>query len=222
MALESSLLKTVPGLVHGFGTRDEPVPSFIQPEWDSNRPQWKQVHGIGIARVDHSKQQCGEVDALWTPTPGQFVGVQTADCVPILLAAIDGSAAAAVHAGWRGTFARILPELARQLTAEGHNLKNWIAAIGPCIGSCCYEVSEELSESFRQKFDPLKIETRTEKPRHLNLAQINAAELKIMGISTIDILSFCTFCNTIAPMNSYRRDGSGGRQWSVIKLQTNG
>jgi YfiH family protein len=146
--------------------------------------------------------------------------VQTADCVPILLAAKDGSAAAAVHAGWRGTFARILPELAGTLTKEGYDLSNWVAAIGPCIGECCYEVSEELALDFRRKFDALNIETETSRPRHLNLARINAAELQKLGIGAVETLPHCTRCSTKPRFNSYRRDGSGGRQWSVIKFQT--
>ena len=221
MSLESALLKSIPGITHGFGTREEPLPTFIQSHWEKSKPVWKQVHGVACAEVQSATQFCGDVDALWTQTPGLFAAIQTADCVPVLLAAQDGSAAAAVHAGWRGTFARILPALATELQGAGHDLKNWVAAIGPCIGPCCYKVSEDLAEQFRQKFGPLSIDTKTSKTDHLDLASINAAELKKMGLASVEILSYCTQCNTEIPMHSYRREGTGYRQWSVIKLQTN-
>ena len=220
MALESTLLKSVTGITHGFGTALDPVPSFISNEWETLKPVWKQVHGIAVGQVTHSGQNMGEVDALWSQSPGTLVAVQTADCVPILLATRDGRAAAAVHAGWRGTFARILPALFETLRSKGYTAKDWVAAIGPSIGPCCYEVSNELEKDFRQNFGTLGFDLMPEGSRRLNLVHINEQELQRLGVSQIDRVSPCTQCSTSVPLHSYRREGTGKRQWSVIKLQT--
>lgn len=216
---QSTLLRTIPDLDHGFGTKTDPVPNSFLKTWVDARPTWNQVHGIGIANVVRKNQVCGDVDALMTKTTNP-IAVVTADCVPVLLARKDGGMVAAVHAGWRGTKAKILEQLANGLIAQGEDLKNWVAAIGPSIGKCCYEVSEELIEDFVKTFPEIEPDLITPTFRKLDLAAINAHELHRLGFSAVDMLDVCTYC-TIDPkkgpvLHSFRREGGGTRQWSLI------
>ena len=80
---------------------------------------------------------------------GLLLGVQTADCVPILLADVRNRAVAAIHAGWRGTLARVaVKTLGRMQMEFGARPRDVIAALGPAIGRCCYEVGSEVARSF--------------------------------------------------------------------------
>ena len=211
MYLKSKLLESISAVSHGFGTRDEPIPVEFQELWSLQRPHWKQIHGIGLAEVVTSAQECGEVDALFTST--RFpIAVVTGDCVPILMAHSSGNAVAAIHAGWRGTKAHILSHVWDRLKQEGQKPSDWVAAIGPAIGPCCYEVSEELSNDFLREFGSYAVPQK----RILDLPEINAQELKGIGLSKVDIVRFCTRCSTNPYFHSYRRDGGGVRQWSMI------
>lgn len=228
--LRSTLLDSVQGLVYGFGTRAENFPAALKEAWVAKRPQWKQVHGTAVVQVSRAGQECGEVDALFTREKGQPIAVVTADCVPVLLARKDASAVASVHAGWRGTGARILRRLWEVLAAQGERPEDWVGAVGPAIGPCCYEVSEELAIDFAREF--LGAEKQGFGPavpahRRLDLPAINAAELKSLGVAGIDLLRACTRCSQEDrdfAYHSYRREGpsqrvGGARQWSAIQLR---
>ena len=220
MILESELLKKITGITHGFGTRSEPIPKVFLAQWDTQRPTWQQVHGVNAVEVAEPKQSCGEADALYSRQPGIPIAIMTADCVPILLARASGGAVAAVHAGWRGTEARILTFLWDQLRAQGEKPADWVAAIGPAIGPCCYEVSEDLARSFSEKFG--KHPGAVPSPRHLDLPAINAAELRSLGMKDVEILRHCTRCSgsdADPTFFSYRREGKGTRQWSGMMIQ---
>jgi YfiH family protein len=217
--LQSELLKKVPGLVHGFGTLECEVPDLGARVWEGAKPLWKQVHGVAVARVTAPGQSCGDVDGLFALEKGLPVGVVTADCVPVLMARRTGGAVAAIHAGWRGTRAHILRETWARLQACGENSADWVAAIGPSIGPCCYEVSEELAGDFVQEFSAFSTGVVSPKHRFLDLPAINAEELRTLGFATIDILRECTRCSNDAHGNfkfhSYRREGGGSRQCSI-------
>jgi hypothetical protein len=112
----------------------------------------RQVHGAAVHAVDAPATAGGiraEADALVSKTPGVALAVVTADCVPILLADPVTGAVAAVHAGWRGTATDVagaaVAALTREYAVAGADL---VAAIGPSIGACCYDVGEELLEAF--------------------------------------------------------------------------
>lgn len=214
--VQSEVLNRLPGIVHGFGTQLEPIPSPFLPLWHSHRPSHKQVHQVGIAKVERPNQELGEVDGLFSHEQSIPIGVMTADCVPILLANKSGKVVAAVHAGWRGTRAGIIRALWNQLQAEGETPENWVATIGPAIGPCCYEVSTELAEDFLAHFSDFPAHRVSPKPRMLDLPAINAEELRRIGLNEIEILRHCTRCSDHPHFHSYRREGGGTRQWSVI------
>jgi YfiH family protein len=214
MILKSDLLSRVPGIAHGFGTREEPVPPEFKSAWEL-RPDKQQVHGAAVAEVTKPRQELGEVDALYSRIPGIPIQVITADCVPILLARRDGGVVAAIHAGWRGTRARILEAVWDRLAREGERASDWVAAIGPAIGPCCYEVSEELAADFGREFGPACVPRH----RHLDLPWVNQAALEKIGFARVERLKACTRCSVEPEFFSYRRDGSGHRQWSVIRIE---
>jgi YfiH family protein len=219
----SPLLSRVPGVQAFFGTAKEPLPAGFDDFWQITKPRWKQVHGAACGQVRTASQELGEVDALWTEAPATPIAIVTADCVPILLARKDGQAVAAVHAGWRGTRARILEKLWQALRTARHSPSDWVAAIGPSIGPCCYEVSEELAVDFQNHFErELPPALSVPRSRHLDLPAINAAQLRALGMpeSQVEILRSCTLCTRDlqgAPLyHSYRRSPGAGRQLSLI------
>ncbi len=218
MKILSPLLSSIEGIEHQFGTCAEPRPAFFNEVPPQRRPRWKQVHGSSFAIVTHEGQGCGEVDALLTRAPGLPIAIITADCVPILLAKKDGSAIAAVHAGWRGTFNRILENVWQHLSTEDELATNWVAAIGPAIGPCCYEVSPDLFSDFQTQFGA----QASLRPRHLDLPLINELELRRFGFTDVERLAFCTHCRLAADgsplFHSHRRNRDPGRQLSAIRL----
>jgi YfiH family protein len=92
-------------------------------------------------------------DGIMTNLPGVFLGIQTADCVPVLVADVRRRAVAAFHAGWRGTLARIVERgIGTMRLRYGSRPEDLVAAIGPSIGPCCYSVGEELRFEFESQF----------------------------------------------------------------------
>ncbi len=219
MHFESALLRSIPGIVHGFGTRSDPVPTPVLKNWVALRPTWTQVAGTEIAAIARKNQIAGDVDGFFTKTMNP-IGIQAADCVPILLSRKDGGMVAALHAGWRGTKAKIVEKLARTLLAQGENLGDWLGAVGPSIGKCCYEVSEELVEDFVETFPEIEPDLIAPTFRKLDLSAINQCELQRLGFGKIDSVDECTYCSidhsTGAKFHSFRREGGGTRQWSII------
>ena len=203
MILSSQLLESVPWLEHGFGTRHAPLSQ-------EGMASLKQIHSSVSLVADRPHGCVGEGDALITSEPGVTVSVRTADCYPILLADIHHRAVAAVHAGWRGTEAGVAAEALRRMKSEfGTKPNDVIAAVGPGIGACCYEVGEDVARRFGMQ--------QTGK---LNLAQENVRRLTQYGVPVerISVCGGCTQCDT-AQFYSWRRDrDSAGRMISYIRI----
>lgn len=194
------------GFFHGFTTRENEATQLAM-------ATAIQVHGNRVlwirAEVEPARE---EADALATEEE-RVVAVRTADCVPILLADRRGGRVAAVHAGWRGSQARIVERAVEALEGAGARREDLLAAIGPCIGPCCYEVSEELAASFAAAFG-----TAVRRGRHLDLALVNRISLLEAGLSptAIETLECCTFCDS--RFHSFRREGeAAGRQFSYVR-----
>ena len=221
LLLKSQVLSAIPGIDHAFGTRIEPFPQAWKEEWDQKKPHWKQVHKTDCAEVLGPSQNCGEVDGVHTRQTGQIISVVTADCLPVLLARSDGQWVAAIHAGWRGLIAGIVERFWEARAREGEVAKNWKAAIGPAIGPCCYEVSEELASQFKNHYAELGAGLAVPRHRHLALAKIQAASLRKLGFAEVEIIRSCTRCTLTSSgepvSHSYRREGGGTRQWSSIR-----
>ncbi len=110
-----------------------------------SEPVWmNQTHSTRVI-AGHDARGWEEADGVWTDQPGCVCGVLTADCLPILLCQREGSAVAAVHAGWRGLADGIVHEAMKQVNAQPGE---WLAWIGPAIRQAAFEVGEEVREAF--------------------------------------------------------------------------
>jgi YfiH family protein len=191
------------GVEHGFGQRSAIAPPGLA------KP--KQVHGTAVAVATRSGLSRAEADAVVSRDPGMTVGVITADCVPILISAMDGGAVAAIHAGWRGLAAGVVPRgvEALQMIARRRELH---AVIGPHIGACCYEIDEPVTTALAERFAVALVSalSRTRPGHHrLALAPLVVHDLVSAGIPAANIAVLtdaCTACDS-QRFHSFRRDG---------------
>jgi len=179
-----------------------------------------QVHGDRL--VVAKSGTVGEADGVIVLGPGRFAGVVTADCCPVLLIAPTAHAAAAVHAGWRGTAAAIVAKAVTRLCETASVTPTDLhAAIGPAIGACCYEVGEEVVAALGALGDAGRaaIQRHTGRRHHADLRAINRALLIKAGMppQQVQITGGCTACDTAFPCHSFRRDqADAGRQLSLV------
>jgi YfiH family protein len=163
-------------------------------------------------------------DALTTSTPRILLGVKTADCVPVLLGDERTGACAAIHAGWRGTLASIVPRTLERMAEEfGMQAVDVRAAIGPAANACCYEVGTEVISAFNEKFPGSTHLFKGTRDGHalIDLQRANREQLIAAGVDSERIYTapLCTMCRTDL-FFSYRREkrthGRVGRLMSVI------
>jgi hypothetical protein len=207
------------------------------------------VHVVGAAEFPQG-EQAPKGDALITREPGVLLTIQTADCIPILLSDTKQRAVAAIHSGWRGTAQRIAEKTLGRMQMEfGTRPQDVVAALGPGIGGCCYEVGHEVVKEFAAKFsnarewftdpidalengdnDPNWLPWLTMRPpghappaprAHLDLIAANRAILAGAGIASKNITSsgFCTAC-CIELFFSYRREHTTGRLMAAIGIRS--
>jgi polyphenol oxidase len=224
-AAEVSALRAVPGLVHGFERRLSAASPETREEGRrrvgrSLKPFGrllflKQVHGARVVRAPW--EGTPEADAGTAIGPGFIVGVETADCLPLLLVDPARRAVAAVHAGWRGTAAGVAPAAVAALRASGSRPEDLLAALGPAIGACCYEVGEELRETFGARGSEFFRPGPRGRP-HLDVRAANRRQLVESGLrpDRIHDVDECTYCREDL-YHSYRRQGPGaGRMLSYV------
>lgn len=178
----------------------------------------RQVHGARVVTAPAPCVPREEADAVVSRTPGVAACVSVADCVPVLIADPASGAVAAIHAGWRGTVERAAAAAVGALVAGvGARPGDLVAAIGPSIGRCCYEVSGELADRFASAFGAGVVDRSRATP-HLDLWEANARALGGAGVlpGRIERLERCTACEGRL-FFSHRRDaGSTGRQAAWI------
>jgi len=181
----------------------------------------KQVHGVALQKAEGLKAgqaHClGEADGLWTEQPGVALAVQTADCVPILLLDKRRRRVAAVHAGWRGVWGRILPKQLELWAKEGSLPGDIQVALGPYIGPCCYEVSEDLARQFSTRWGAAVLPPREGAGPRVDLAKALEEDLWEAGVLPEHLQSarLCTSCD--GRFFSHRRQqGRAGRQLSWV------
>lgn len=198
----ASELDALPWLIHGFGTRNSSLPHPLATV--------KQIHSATCVAAEGRSGILGEADAIIEDTPGNAIAVKTADCIPVLLVDERRRAVAAVHAGWRGTAARIVPAaieaMARRFGTEPADLHG---AIGPGIGACCYEVGPEVMAQFGGQGRG-----------HLDLEAENRRQLENSGVTPGRIYAshLCTMCRS-DEFHSFRRDReAAGRLYSFIGI----
>ena len=185
-----------------------------------------QVHGDDVVAVNGRNfrdLRTRQADALVTDAPGIAIGVETADCVPVLLLDPAGPAVAAVHAGWRSTVKKIVQKAVRALQHEyGCDPSRMLAAIGPAIGPECYEVDEPVMGPVREAFPFWReaAEARGNGRWSLDLVKANRIELVQAGLREQNIhgLGMCTSCRRDL-FYSYRAEGRTGRMLSAVMIQ---
>jgi YfiH family protein len=200
-------------LEHGFGTRASGA-------WVAgNLVTLRQVHSDTCVWVDRAGGPVIKGDALVSNTPGLFLGVRTADCLPIFIVDERLRAIAAVHAGWRGAAARISAKAVETLAARfSSHPQDLLAAIGPGICAACYRVGPEVAQRFRAwlpELSGLAGETG------LDLLEANRRQLVEAGIPPGRIFAGapCTFCHP-DQFHSHRRDSQkAGRMLSAIGVK---
>lgn len=179
------------------------------------------------AFVDGEGRAVQEADGLITAAPGALLGIQTADCVPVLVADTKKRVVAAFHAGWRGTVARVVEHgIAKMASAFSSRPEDMIAAIGPSIGACCYTVGEEVRSAFQASFayGAALFRKDSEAALHLDLWEANRRQLLASGISpsNITIIGECTGCTGLPGPRRYFshrcEHGFTGRMMSVIGI----
>lgn len=185
-----------------------------------------QVHGENIVRADslnYRGLRSMHADALITDEAGIAIGVETADCVPVLLYDPVRPAVGAVHAGWRSTVRKIVQKAVNRMNEEfGSDPGRMIAAIGPAIGPECYEVDEPVMGPVQKAFSFWQdvAEPRSEGKWGLDLVKANRMELLQIGLAerNIHALGMCTSCRRDL-FYSFRAEGKTGRMLSVIMLK---
>lgn len=162
------------------------------------------------------------VDALMTSVRGVCIGVSTADCIPVLLYDIDSHAVCAVHAGWRGTVARIVQKAVKEMhIVFGTNAANLKAVIGPGISLDSFEVGDEVFDSFSEAgFDMQKISCRKNK-WHIDLPECNRIQMLESGVGADNIYScgICTYENVADYFSARRLGTESGRIFNAIYLR---
>jgi polyphenol oxidase len=218
-------LDALSGLLHGFERRREAAATESREESRERVAEalrregrlllLRQVHGAAVARAPWPEPP--EADAAVATEAGQLLGIETADCLPVLIVVPERRTAAAAHAGWRGTAAGVVERTVDALRRTGSRPAALVAALGPSIGPCCYEVGEDV----RAAFGPAGAAFLREGPRgrpHLDVRAGNVRQLLRAGLRPENLhhVADCTFCRPDL-YHSYRRDGPGrGRMISYV------
>ncbi len=209
----------------------------------------RQVHSDLIHHVEGVPKEPLAGDGLVTSTPGILLAIQTADCLPIVLVDVKKKAVGVFHAGWRGTAGRIVEKGVGEMRRYfGSSPRNIVAAIGPGIQGCCYEVGEEIRQKFEARFaysadlfrevkesDPVRekyplLFLTARAPGHselptklyLDLVEANRRQLLDAGLPArnIDSSAPCTACHTDLLFSHRAEKGVTGRMMAVAGVRT--
>lgn len=195
---------------------------------DGNLVAARQVHGVQVALIDRNTPGRGatdlgdlipDTDALITREPGVVLSIFTADCLPIFIYDPVTPAIGIIHAGWRGSLARIAAiTVERMVEHFGTDPGRCLAGIGPAICRECFQVSPELADTFSKEIPEAVICNAT--GCYVDLPLFNAKVLQSVGImeASIDYSKLCTVCHP-GEFFSYRASQSPGRMMGVIALK---
>ncbi|HSA84352.1 MAG TPA: peptidoglycan editing factor PgeF [Patescibacteria group bacterium] len=235
--LQFQSLSQFPQLIHGFSTRIfgsmrpshagyyEAVSNFISKLQVNplRLVRMNQVHNnvVHVVVDEEGGKVVPETDGLLTDQKQIFLGVITADCLPLFFYDPKKQIVAAVHAGWRGLYAEIIKEAVAKMREQGSNPKDILVGIGPSIRVCCYSVDEAFIEKFREKFGDVEqfLQPRDGKV-FFDLQKCAKEQLRIAGISenNIEDGDYCTFDHT--DVYSCRREGKDfGEMMGIIGMR---
>jgi YfiH family protein len=189
----------------------------------ADKPTLRQAEAVAS-----TPPQLAQADGLITQQSGVLIGVQTADCIPVLVADPARRVVAAFHAGWRGTVQRIVElGIARMATEFSSDPATLLAAIGPGIGPCCYTVGQELRQQFGENFTyahrlfTSDAEADTAPTMRLDLVEANRRQLLDAGLSgeSIATVGACTACHPNLFYSHRASAGRAGRMMAVIGIR---
>ncbi len=233
--LRSALLERE-GFGHGFGTNrtapdDYPVNIHILHQVHGERivalteypvPSTQEpVKNLHMRRLPDESFRFDEGDAMVSDIPGVSMGIRTADCLPLLVADRVRGTAAAVHCGWRSLALGLAGKAVRVMTGiMGSSEEHLVAVIGPSIGSCCYEVGEEVREAFPANQRKEGLFEQRGLRLYLDLASGVKTQLLTEGMApeTVDEIVGCTSCNPDL-FWSWRARKEEGRMVSFITVR---
>ncbi|WAS05380.1 peptidoglycan editing factor PgeF [Gloeomargaritales cyanobacterium VI4D9] len=192
----------------------------------------RQIHsGLVLSTTDVQLESAG--DGLMATQPGQALWVCSADCVPVLIGCLHTGTVAALHAGWRGTAAKIIPTAVQKLLHQGSTLSSLRIALGPAISGSNYQVQNDVVAALAatlvtpdQPTVAAVIGQWQEQPQllrpdgerwRLDLRQVQVQQLLQLGVE-LDQIAVSPHCTYADPERfySYRRDGKTQVQWSGI------
>ena len=190
----------------------------------------RQTHSCNVAviderfsssDIDQQEKALENVDALVTKLKGIVIGVNTADCVPIVFADTQAGIIAVAHAGWRGTVGRIVDKVVEEMCRQGSKVKNIQVTMGPSICQDCFEVGDEVVDAFRKaRFDLGAIVNRnaTTGKAHIDLCAANRKTLTAAGIPTENIVTsrHCSRCEHTRFFSARRLGINSGRTFTGI------
>ncbi|MDE6179924.1 MAG: peptidoglycan editing factor PgeF [Phocaeicola sp.] len=173
---------------------------------------------------EQSRMACLEgVDALATDIPGFCLCISTADCIPVLLYDSRNKVVAAVHAGWRGTVARITEKtlwaMSRRYGSQGKDL---VACIGPGISEDAFEVGDEVYQAFYDAGFDMRFIARKKAKWHIDLWEANRLQLLACGVKpeNVEVSGICTYYNNDVFFSARRQGIRSGRILSGIMLRS--
>jgi YfiH family protein len=179
----------------------------------------RQVHGVQVRAVsamdDPSSVADAEGDALLARDPDIAVAARTADCVPLLVAHPPTGDVAAIHAGWRGAVAGVVPNALRAL---GHSPSELLVAIGPHIRVAAFEIGDEVAAELQRVGGESSVQRRQGEKPHGNLSALIHTQLARIGVpaSSIDDVGGCTHADAANFFSHRRERGTTGRHLSAI------
>lgn len=182
-------------------------------------PSWLwQVHGNAVVRNPACCAEPPEADAAVADDPKLVLAIQTADCLPVVLARRNGSAIAAAHAGWRGLANGVIANT----LAELGDPEACVAWLAPCISQAAYEVDATVRGAILATTPDAEPAFAPARPGHwgADLQAIARLQLKAAGVPAISATAICT-AGDPQRLYSWRRDGgSTGRQAALVWFAT--
>ena len=171
----------------------------------------QQTHSDHIEFVDERKEY-PDTDGLILTKPNQACYLRFADCTPLIFYNPKTKIGAVSHAGWRGTAQKIGVKTVEKMGGEP---KDIIAVIGPAIGLCCYEVSDDVRVKL---LETVKDTAGLTKDKNIDLKSVNARQLSEIGVEKIDICPYCTSCNNDLFYSYRKENGTKDRHYAILIL----